>query len=70
MPTKTLAIVTLILFFYLLVFYHQPVDLSRTQYEEWKGLYGIRYENQLEDLYRSRIFMENLAAITEHNSNQ
>ena len=70
MPAKTSAIVTVVLFVSLIIFYHQSTDLGRTQYEEWKDLYGIHYENQLEDFYRSRIFMKNLAAISEHNSNK
>ena len=39
-----------------------------TDFESWKAKHGIHYASQFENAYRERIFLENLANIEAHNS--
>ncbi|MCL4113740.1 UNVERIFIED_CONTAM: hypothetical protein GTU68_060644 [Idotea baltica] len=43
---------------------------SNSQFQTWKKGFGIKYETQLEERYRERIFLENLAKIEAHNANE
>jgi C1A family cysteine protease len=45
----------------------QPSKVN--DFESWKSKYTIHYASHLEDAYRERIFIENLAKIETHNSN-
>jgi C1A family cysteine protease len=41
-----------------------------SEFESWKGKHGINYASEFENAYRERIFLENLAKINVHNSNE
>ena len=41
-----------------------------SEFESWKGKHGIKYASEFENAYRERIFLENLAKINSHNSNE
>jgi C1A family cysteine protease len=41
-----------------------------SEFEAWKGKHGIKYASEFENAYRERIFLENLAKINAHNSNE
>jgi hypothetical protein len=41
-----------------------------SEFESWKGKHGIKYASEFENAYRERIFIENLAKIHAHNSNE
>ena len=45
----------------------QPQGES-TEFKTWKSTFGIRYESEMENAYREKIFLENLAKIEAHNS--
>jgi C1A family cysteine protease len=40
-----------------------------SEFESWKGKHGVKYASEFENAYRERIFLENLAKINTHNSN-
>ena len=70
MNTKLIA-VTLALLGSLSVIYNQTQNTSDlSEFQAWKLKFGIKYESEFEDLYRERIFLENLAAIELHNRNE
>jgi C1A family cysteine protease len=41
-----------------------------SQFEAWKAKHSISYGSQFEEAYREKIFLENLAQIEAHNSNE
>jgi len=43
---------------------------TASDFESWKGKHGIKYASEFENAYRERIFLENLAKINTHNSNE
>jgi C1A family cysteine protease len=47
----------------------QQQPSKATDFESWKAKHGIHYASQFENAYRERIFLENLAKIEAHNSN-
>lgn len=40
-----------------------------SQFESWKAKHGVSYASQFENAYRERVFLENLAKIEAHNTN-
>lgn len=51
------------------LFSHKAIDTT-SEFEAWKLKHGIKYESAFEDAFRERVFLENLAAINAHNSNE
>ena len=47
----------------------QQQPSKATDFESWKAKHGIHFASQFENAYRERIFLENLAKIEAHNSN-
>lgn len=47
---------------------HQTSTVS--EFESWKAKHSIKYASEFENAYRERIFLENLAKINLHNSNE
>ena len=41
-----------------------------SEFESWKGTHSIKYASEFENAYRERIFLENLAKMNLHNSNE
>lgn len=41
-----------------------------SEFESWKARHSIKYASEFENAYRERIFLENLAKINTHNSNE
>lgn len=41
-----------------------------SEFESWKSKHSIKYASEFENAYRERIFIENLAKINSHNSNE
>jgi hypothetical protein len=41
-----------------------------SEFESWKGRHSIKYASEFENAYRERIFLENLAKMNSHNSNE
>lgn len=41
-----------------------------TEFEAWKENFGVKYSSQYEELYRERVFLENLAKIAAHNADK
>ena len=41
-----------------------------SEFESWKGRHSIKYASEFENAYRERIFLENLAKMNLHNSNE
>ncbi len=41
-----------------------------SEFESWKAKHGVSYASEFENAYRERIFLENLAKINTHNSNE
>jgi C1A family cysteine protease len=41
-----------------------------SEFESWKSKHSIKYSSEFENAYRERIFLENLAKINTHNSNE
>jgi len=39
-----------------------------SEFESWKAKHGVNYASQFENAYRERVFLENLAKIEAHNS--
>lgn len=43
---------------------------SKNDFELWKQKFGVSYQSMFEEAYRERVFLENLAEIKLHNSNE
>lgn len=41
-----------------------------SEFEAWKSKFGVIYTSKSEEAYRERIFLENLAKINHHNTNE
>ena len=41
-----------------------------SEFDAWKAKHGISYPSQFENAYRERVFLENLAKINVHNSDE
>lgn len=41
-----------------------------SEFESWKSTHGVKFSSEFENAYRERIFLENLAKINAHNSNE
>jgi C1A family cysteine protease len=48
---------------------YQPTS-SVSEFQSWKAKFGVKFESEFENVYRERIFLENLAKINTHNSNE
>ena len=46
----------------------QPQGSKVSQFEAWKSQHSIHYPSEIENIYRERIFLENLAKIEAHNA--
>ena len=69
MDTKLIAIIIALLGS-LSVIYNQTQASDLSEFQAWKLKFGIKYESQFEELYRERVFLENLATIELHNNNE
>jgi cathepsin L len=41
-----------------------------SEFEAWKAQFGMKFESKFEEIYRERVFLENLAKIANHNINE
>ncbi len=41
-----------------------------TQFGSWKAKYNMKFDSAFEEAYREKIFLENVAKINAHNSNE
>lgn len=48
--------------------FNQPQGSKVSQFEAWKSQHSIHYPTEIENIYRERIFLENLAKIEAHNA--
>ena len=48
--------------------FNQPQGSKVSQFETWKSQHSIHFSSEIENIYRERIFHENLAKIEAHNS--
>ena len=70
MNAKTLALLLAIMGA-VSVFYNQTQTESvLTEFQSWKAKFSMKFETMFEESYRERIFLENLAQIKAHNSNE
>lgn len=72
METKTLAVL-LTLLSALSVLYTQvqpeSTENKLSDFAMWKKKFGLTFKSEFEQLYREKIFLENLAKINSHNAN-
>lgn len=69
MNGKQLAVlITLIAAASLLLSQHQGSRVS--EFEAWKTQHGISFASEIENVYRERVFLKNLAEIKAHNSDE
>jgi C1A family cysteine protease len=52
------------------VLFNQQTSNKVTEFEAWKAKFGITFESEIESAYREKIFLENLAKMNAHNSNE
>jgi C1A family cysteine protease len=45
-----------------------PVQNKDMSFEEFKNIYGLKFDSKFEESYRERVFRENVAKINAHNS--
>ena len=50
------------------ILYGQEGTSSSSEFESWKGKYGVVYSSEFENAYRERVFIDNLAKIKLHNA--
>jgi C1A family cysteine protease len=50
--------------------FNQHAAPVQNDFQVWKQDFGIKYESMFEEAYRERVFLENLAQIKLHNSNE
>ena len=48
--------------------FNQPQGSKVSQFEAWKSQHSIHYPTEIENIYREKIFLENLAKIEAHNA--
>jgi len=48
---------------------HQATP-AKSEFQLWKETFGVTFESMFEEAYRERVFLENLAKINLHNSNE
>ena len=41
-----------------------------SEFEAWKAKHGISYADPVENAYREKVFLKNLAEVATHNSNE
>lgn len=70
MDTKTLALILAVLGALSVVYNQTQTQPEASNFESWKLKFGIKYESQFENAYRERIFLENIAKIELHNTNE
>ena len=52
------------------VLFSQSTAPSKSEFQLWKEKFNTKYESVFEESYRERLFLENLAQINAHNSNE
>ena len=67
MSTKPIAIL-LALVGAATLFLAQQQPSKRSVYESWKANHTISFSSQTEEIYREKVFHENLAKIEAHNA--
>ena len=70
MNTKLIAVLLAVLGSVSVIYNQTQTNSDLSEFESWKQKFGIKYESEFEDLYRERIFLENLATIELHNKNE
>ena len=68
MNGKQLAVLLAILGAASVLFNHQTSKVS--EFEAFKTQFGLTFASEFESTYREKIFLENLAKINSHNSNE
>ena len=51
-----------------LLFYSASHEKTTTKFHDWATSHGKHYDSEMETIYRSQIYAENLAAIEAHNT--
>mgnify|MGYP003686178153 CR=1 FL=1 len=51
------------------VFLNHSAAPAKNDFQLWKEKFNVKYESMFEEAYRERVFLENLAEIRLHNSN-
>ena len=69
MAGKELAVVLAVIAMAAVMFNHAAAP-EQNEFQLWKQKFGVKYESMFEEAYRERIFLENLAEIKLHNSNE
>ena len=70
MDSKTLALLLAIISTAAVLFGHTQTQPELTEFQSWKTKFGVSYDSMFEDAYREKIFLENLAKMKLHNSNE
>lgn len=47
---------------------HQTSHVS--EFEAWKTKHGITFESEIENVYREKVFLDNMAKVQQHNQNE
>jgi hypothetical protein len=68
MNGKQLAVLLAIIGAAAVLFNQQTSKVS--EFEAWKSKFGVTFASEFENVYREKIFLENLAKINAHNSNE
>jgi C1A family cysteine protease len=50
--------------------FNQHAAPAQNDFQLWKQEFGMKYDSMFEEAYRERVFLENLAKIRLHNSNE
>ena len=70
MDGKLLAALLAIIGLLSVLFTGAQPSTGSSEFESWKAKHGIKYENMLENSYREKVFLENIAKIKLHNSDE
>lgn len=52
------------------VLFNQQTANKVSEFQTFKQKFGIEFASEFENIYREKIFLENLAKINTHNSNE
>jgi hypothetical protein len=70
MDAKQLAVLIAIIGAASVLFAQYDNKTIVSEFESWKAAHGMKFESKFEEVYRERIFLENLAKINQHNTNE
>ncbi len=70
MDSKTLAVVIALLGTLSVLYSQYDAKPELTAFASWKSKFNVKFDSLFEEAYRERIFLENLAKIELHNSQE